>query len=534
MSVGETAGELSTRAARAASLTNDPIWRAFEAVPFLGPNLVAARQVAAVIDGVAQDAVGPLVEVAGAVKLKDFRPINGGIDFRPLVAARPQVAAASVALVSATEQVSAIDTSATLPVVHDAVVQLSAEVTKASGSVSDIDRAVRLLPSMLGASGPRDYLLLFQNPAELRATGGIPGAVVMIHTEGGQITLTQQASSADFQVFTTPVLPLADDTRGLYGDIAGEYIQDVNLTPNFPQSALLAREMWRLQFGVEADGVLSIDPVALSYLLRATGPITLASGDVLTPDNAVQLLLSDVYARYENPARQDEFFAAAAASVFSAVSSGEAEPVQLVNALAQAGGEHRVLVWNSREEDQAVVADTTLAGRLPVSDDSATRFGVYLNDATGAKMGMYLEMQVALGQVTCRKDERPNFGVSVTLRNTAPADAASTLSDYVTGGGVYGVSPGNVKTVLTAYGAPGMQNLGVTRDDRVVPYHPATDSTYPVSSIAVELGPGESTVLHFGWLGLEPSSAPIVAQLTPGIHLHDTRELELGCESALW
>jgi hypothetical protein len=531
---GRTAGQLSGHASRAASLTSDPIWRAFEVVPVLGANLTAVRELAAVVDDVSRNAMSPLIKLAGAIELSDLKPVDGAIDLQPLLGARPQVAAARSALAASLMHVKAIDTRETFDVVTHAAGQLRTAVTEAAQSVDAVDRAVRLVPNMLGAAGPRNYVLLFQNPAELRSTGGIAGAVAMLHMENGKIELTQQASSADFPHYQTPVLELPEETRGLHGDITGEYIQDVNLTPDFPLSAQLAREMWNRKFGVQADGVISIDPVALSYLLKATGPITLPTGDVLTAENAVHLLLVDAYARFRKPADQDAFFAAAAASVFSAVSSGNADPKALITALARAGSEHRVLVWNASAEDQAVLADTTLAGGLPVSDSETTRFGVYLNDATGAKMDTYLDVQVALGQVTCRKDARPNYGLSVTLKNTAPADAAIALPAYVTGGGGFGVTPGNVKTVLSVYGVPGMQNLGVTRDGAVVGYHPATDSTYPVSAVSVELAPGESAVLEFGWLGDKPDKSSLIAQMTPGINTNETRELDSSCESALW
>ncbi|TFB95890.1 DUF4012 domain-containing protein [Cryobacterium sp. HLT2-28] len=529
-----TAAELGRHLESAASLTGDPIWRAFEALPVVGPTLAAVRQFATVADDVARGAVRPLAEVAGAVQLADLKPVGGAISLKPLVDAQQQLAAANAALVAANKAVARIDTSATLPVVRDARVQLSAAVDNALKSISNANRAVQLVPNMLGRSGPRNYVLLFQNPAEPRATGGSPSALALLHTENGQISLARQASSNDFPPYEKSVLDLPTETRGLYGDITGQYIQDVNLTPNFPQSAMLAREMWKRQFGVEADGVISLDPVTLGYLLRATGPIMLATSDVLTADNAVQLLLTDVYARYEDPAEQDAFFAAAAASVFSAVSSGNADPKALIEALAQAGSEHRVLVWSAHAEDQALLADTTLAGGLPVSDASGTRFGVYLNDATGSKMGVYLDTNVDLGQATCRNDKRPSYGVSVTLTNTAPADAATSLSDYVTGAGFYGVPPGNVKTVLSVYGAPGMQNLGVTRDGAVIDYHPATDATYPVSSLGIELAPGESAVLHFNWLGDRADSASLIAQMTPGIHTTETGVANVTCESPLW
>ena len=530
---GKTAKSLAAHASKAAGLTSDPVWRSFESIPVLGTNVTAVRELAAVVDDVSRGSITPLADLAGTMELSDFKPVDGSIDLRPLVEARPMVAAASAALAASEKSVQGIQTVDAFEVVRTAAEQLEAAVTEAAASVDVLDRAVRLAPNMLGAAGPRNYVLLFQNPAELRATGGISGAVALLHMENGNMELAQQASSADFPMYDEPVLELPAETRGLFGDITGQYIQDVNLTPNFPLSAQLAREMWTREFGVQADGVISIDPVALSYLLKATGPITLPTGDVLTAENAVELLLVDAYARYENPADQDAFFAGAAASVFSAVSGGDADPVALITALARAGEEHRVIVWNADEADQAVLAGTTLAGGLPISDADTTRFGVYLNDATGAKMDTYLDVQIELGQNTCRKDERPNYGVEVTLTNTAPADAATSLPVYVTGGGAFGVTSGNVKTVVAAYGAPGMQNLGMTRDGAAIPYHPATDSTYPVSAASVELSPGESTVLHFGWLGEKPFAGDLLTQVTPGVNSIETRIMKTGCEFPL-
>ncbi len=53
-------------------------------------------------------------------------------------------------------------------------------LAKVSLTTATAARAVRLLPPMLGADGPREYLLLVQNNAEQRATGGIPGSVVQL------------------------------------------------------------------------------------------------------------------------------------------------------------------------------------------------------------------------------------------------------------------------------------------------------------------------------------------------------------------
>ncbi|RJT91030.1 DUF4012 domain-containing protein [Cryobacterium melibiosiphilum] len=525
----QSVNELQDHSTTAASLTSDPIWRAYEVLPWLGPNLTAVRELADVVNNVAQDAVGPLATVAASVDLEAFKPVDGALNLQPLVDAQGDVARASTALTAAGTQAARIDTRNTLDVVTDAATQLQTTVATTATTIASLNRAVQLLPAMLGADGPRNYVLLFQNPAELRAGGGIPGALALIHTENGRIELAEQANSGDFPRYDSPVLPLSPETQGIYGAITGTYIQNVTLTPNFTTSATLAAEMWRLQFGVTVDGVISLDPVTLSYLLAATGPITLPTGDVLSAENAVQLLLVDAYARYSDPAQQDAFFAAAAASVFEAVAGGSADPVKLIAALAQAGDEHRVLVYSAHEEEQSVLLQTTIAGALPVSTDLVKRLGVYFNDGTGAKMDTYLDVKYAVGQVTCRNDQRPEFGLDVTLTNTAPADAATSLPEYVTGGGSFGITPGNVNTLVSVYGSPDMQNLGVLRDDADVPYHPATDESYPVSTIAVDLAPGESTVLSFDWLGAEPFSGDLEVQSTPIIHLPETETLDFSC-----
>jgi hypothetical protein len=513
----------------AVALTSDPVWLAYEALPALGANLTVVRELADVVKDVAHGAVVPLTEAADGISVEDFKPVSGAIDLGPLVEAQPSVAEASAVLASARRDLSKVDSAMALSQVNQAVQQLHLALNDASDGVDALDRAVRIVPTILGVSGPRNYLVLFQNPAELRASGGISGAVALLHTDGGRLQLVNQVSSAKYERYDAPVLELPIETRGIYGDITGQYLQNVNLTPDFVQSAELAQEMWRLQFGETVDGVLSIDPVALGYLLRATGPITLPSGDALSAENAVQLLLSDVYSRYPETSDQDAFFAAASASVFAAIAGGNADPIALITALAQAGAEHRVLVWSSADAEQAVLADTTLAGGLPVSDSTTQRFGLYFNDATGAKMGTYLDVQTAVGQTTCRNDNRPNYVVDVTLTNNAPADAANSLPKYVTAGGAFGISPGNVSTILYVYGAPGLENLGVTKDGEPLPYLPANDATYPVSSLTVELAPGETVSVRFNWLGESPFDGGLELQMTPVIHRNETIKLDAIC-----
>jgi hypothetical protein len=259
--------------------------------------------------------------------------------------------------------------------------------------------------------------------------------------------------------------------------------------------------------------VLSLDPVALSYLLTATGPITLPTGDVLSSENATQLLLNEVYQRYERPADQDAFFQAAAASVFGALSTGSADPVRLVSALAQAGDEQRLLIWNADQAEQSVLDGTTLQGDLPRTDADQTAFGVYLNDGTGSKMDYYMTLGTGVGWCT-DTESSPDATITVTLRDDAPADAAS-LPAYITGNGGFGVQAGLTETVAYLYLPEGAElvSSGASGGGSESGFGTGTDRGRTVLIWRTVLAPGEEATATIRVR--TPYTASLIAQTTP-------------------
>ncbi|PKI90845.1 peptide synthetase [Actinomycetales bacterium SN12] len=444
-SAAELIREVSADTAAARDLTNDLVWKAGEQLPWVGPQLAAVSSVAATLNDVASDALTPLASAAASFSLDSIRPRNGSIDlstFRELEGAASESASGMAAAASV---VGSIDPAPLVGPLRDAVDEITSLLRRAHVAADALNRTAALFPPMLGADGPRDYLIVFQNNAEWRSLGGIVGAMALVHTENGQLTLSAQAASSDFPRYDDPVVPMTDDEIRLFGRQPASYVQNVTQIPDFTRDAPIVQAMWQRQTGTTIDGVISLDPVALSYLLEATGPISLPTGDELNAENAVQLLLNEVYLRYEDPRQQDAFFAAAASSVFSSLTTGSVDPAALVTALGRAGEEHRLMIWNAAPEEQSVLDGTTLQGILgPIAPDEA-EFGVYLNAGTASKMDYY--MQVGAGVESCTSGEGT---LRVTLRSSAPADAAS-LPTYITGSASFGVPPGEVETIAYIY-----------------------------------------------------------------------------------
>jgi hypothetical protein len=117
-----------------------------------------------------------LLDVALTLRPAELAPTEGTINLEPIQRISPLLQQADDAVQQAGRTMAGIDRSAVLAPVGDAVLTLWRKLDQAAEVTEPGARIARLLPPMLGASAPRTYLVVFQNPAEPRATGGIFGS----------------------------------------------------------------------------------------------------------------------------------------------------------------------------------------------------------------------------------------------------------------------------------------------------------------------------------------------------------------------
>lgn len=501
-----TVTKLREHTSSARKESEDPLWTLASGLPWVGPNLSAISEVARSADDVASLGLSPLVSIYGSLNWNALVPANLGSNLGPLEAAAPGVTSAAYTVRASAERLQEIDSSHLLPQVAGPLRQTTKELTQATNALDSAADAATIAPGMLGADGPRNYLLMIQNNAEARASGGIPGALAILTLDHGKLALGAQSSAGDVGVMT-PTMPVDPQQQQIYSTRLGKYMQDVNLTPDFPTAAATAQAMWEKKTGQRVDGVVSIDPVVLGYILQATGPVEIAGPELeaveaaglpteLTGSNVVPTLLSDVYAKIQQPKLQDAYFAGVAKEVFSSLANGKGEAKGLISGLTRGTDEGRVLVWSADASEQSVIANYTLSGSVSGSSVSPAQFGIYFNDGTGAKMDYYVKRTVQLIK-ECPADGYEQVTVRVTSTNTAPADAEKSLPDYVTGGGAFGVKPGTVQTNIAAYG-PVQANVESAKvDGQKTPFAPYLHANRPVGVVAQQLAPGESKTLEF-------------------------------------
>jgi hypothetical protein len=287
--------------------------------------------------------------------------------------------------------------------------------------------------------------------------------------------------------------------------------------------------MYRQRSGRAVDGVLATDPVALAYLLGATGPVDLPGGGRLTAATAVRQLLSEVYLKIAAEADQDAFFAGAAKAVLDKLVGGVPVSSSLVQALSRATSERRLLAWSAHPAEQAEIARTPFAGTLPERDGAHPTVGVFLNDGTGAKLGYYLSRSVTLETGRCLDDGSRPLRLTVTLGSSAPR---SGLPRSVTGLSLAG--EGVLRTNLLVYAPTGGSPVAARQDGAEVDFGTGYEKGREVAVFAVDLAPGAtSTVvvdLQTAPLETKGSVEPRLIT-TPGITPWTTRlQPGRGCE----
>ncbi|CAH0165535.1 hypothetical protein SRABI98_01136 [Microbacterium sp. Bi98] len=525
----DTAATLSARIAHHAGsahdLTSDPIWSGFGLLPWLGPNFSAVSDVAEIADDVASDALVPVLAAAEELDLASLGLSGGVVDLTPFAQIEPPLAEASATLTSAETRALDIDAGATIPPLADAVREMRSAVTQAATVVGALHGASALLPSMLGGEGPRNYVLAMQNNAELRSSGGIIGAIALLHAENGRITLVQQASVPDFPSLDTP-LPLSESTVALFEDSPGRYMQNLTSIPDFTEAGPAIAARWQNRFGHPIDGVIAVDAVMTENLVAATGPLTFGPFSA-TKDTVVGLLISEIYASVPDPAAQDEIFSQAAGALLSAALT-EAAPKDLVAALAESADEGRIRIWSAHEDEEAILSASTLGGALP-EDGPQTHVGVLFNDTTGGKMDFYADAAITTSIGTC--DGEPTTQVTVTWKNDAPADAGTALPPYVTANGFYGVPAGSTRTLITVYGPEGATPSHIDRDGEEVSVQTALLGSRSAVQHEVLLAPGESSTITVEYQGTGAGERLTVVDHTPMVTAPDVSREQLRCAS---
>lgn len=484
-------------------------WSIAARLPFLGDDVRALRTVTASLVSTTEKSLPPLVKVSGEVELDSIQPRDGRFDLAPLGRLAPVIQSSRTSFRQETAPLLELDTAHLVGPLGKAVRRAQRQIGRVDDVLRRAGQAAAIVPSLL--DGRHRYLAVFQNNAETRATGGLPGAWSVLDIDDGRITIRRQGAGSAVRG-SSPVARLSPVDRAAFGENLVTDLRDSNLTPDFPRAGRLQQQLMARYAGEQVDGVIALDPVTLGYLLKGLGPVSVGPF-TLTPDNAVDVLLNQVYIRYDQPAEQDAFFSAVTRTIFSRLSSGRFDAAELVKAMTRSAQEGRLLVWTSDATVQRRLDKTPVAGRLP-SSDSTPAIGVYLNDATRAKMEYYLDTSFGAKALRCTAAGGQTYRVTMRFDSKAALDA-SELPPYVRGTGF--APRGTILLNIDVVGTPGGTTPVIEYQGKRTEVQPQTIGGRPTSRVAIVIEPGKTVTLTALLASAPGQDGPTLFSTTPTV-----------------
>ncbi|UEA57829.1 DUF4012 domain-containing protein [Gordonia otitidis] len=422
------AGDADAAARDARDTSGNPVWSAVAAIPGLGSPLKSVHEMAESVADLTSQVLVPSAELADTISPSKLREDGNAVNLQPLAAAQPKLEGIAGNATRIDDHVQHISGSWLGPV-SDAREQLVDQVGETARFVQGTNVAAKIAPGMLGLYGPRNYFLAMQTPSESRATGGLVGGFAILRADDGRISAPQLGQNSDLEDPRTRQVDFGSDYNALY-DWTRPYtdFRNSNISPNFPDTARIWIANWKEQTGQQLDGAVALDPIALSYVLKVTGPVTLADGEKITADNVVPITLSTSYERFaDNNTARKLYLQAISKAVIDQIGTMRGNSGALLEALGHGVQERRIMVYSTHKQEQEVLETTALGHQLP--DSSAPFMDVTVGNIAGNKIDYYLRREISYTAGECSGDTRDSTA-TIKLTNTL---TDLSLPDYVIG-----------------------------------------------------------------------------------------------------
>ena len=496
------------RTGHARQVTSEPVWRFASRLPLIGDNLLLGTGLARSVDQLSQDVLPGTLRAADLlIALRQRR--GGAVELAPFGASAAPLRASAHAVVKVQSDLRTLDRLHVVGLLRDAKNQLGSRVDRLTSSLIGASVAAEVIPSLLGERTPQRYFLALQNNAESRGSGGLIAAFGLVTAHNGSLTLERTGVNDELVNPPSAPLTLDRDFRARYGSSESDRVWlNANESPDFPTTGRIVTSLWNATQPQHVSGVVALDPVAIAYVLRATGPLTLEDGTKLSAEKVADFTMRKLYEIYpddRDTPRRTAFLRQLLRLAFQRLTAETSDPAALAEQLGRAVLEGHLQVYSADATVQAALSTTRIAGALPVNRDNV--LGVVTQNLAGGKLDYYLRRKIRYSATRSGNDvdvgdgqgTRPELRgqLSVTLRNTAPSIG---LPPYVTkradrpADARYPV--GQNRLWVSVYLGRGAQLASATVDGRRIGMTSEREKGLTVLSTQLNIDPGTSVTLH--------------------------------------
>lgn len=331
-------------------------------------------------------------------------------------------------------------------------------------AVTDIKPVLEVIPEVAGINEEKTYLVLFQNDAELRPTGGFMTAYGILKVDKGRVhhEKSDDIYSLD-QKFNSRLKPprLISDYLPL---VYYWHMRDMNLSPDFPTSMATFMEHYESISSEpqNIDGIVAVDTQVLTDLVKILGPIDVPGFGTFTADTDPRCDCPQVIYELEDFATRPVAYIRTDRKSFLGPmmqtllvkaygSPKEVWPLLFQTVINNVNQKH-VLFYMFDDHIQQAGNQVGITGQMkPFEGDY-----LHINDTNfgGAKSNLFISQEVE--QVITPTDNGTNKEVTITYKNPAPPSNCNLEAGQLCLNGTYR----GVVRVYVPKGSTIQQNLG--------------------------------------------------------------------------
>ena len=470
----------------------------------LVPGLAQNRNTSAEVVESASAAANAAADALAIIDLDRLRISAGTVDLAALTDLQQPLADLSATVDDLRVVLDEADSPWLVAPIQNRLATVTTRADQAAHQAKALAATAEIAPAMLGADGPRTYLLAFVNTAEARGTGGLMGNWSEVTVDNGTMRVTDNGRSADLQT---------DSLRDLRLDVSPEYLtrystygaagaangggvvpkfwSNVTMPADMANTASPIAQMYEQATGQAVDGVFVIDPAGLGALVDVVGSIDVPQLDrSFNGDELRDFLLLEQY-DLEESEREDLLESITEITIKSVLSDKLPKPQDLVSELANPALHGHISGWATRPDEEQLFEMVGMDALLPVTTTSGTdALAIVNNNASGNKIENFLERTIDYRPIVDQNTGVTTATLTIELTNTAPTVG---YPDYVIGN-IIDAPIGTNRMLVDVYSKLDVDAIRLDGDDTEVSMAP--ELGYTVYRTLLSIPPGKTAVLE--------------------------------------
>jgi Protein of unknown function (DUF4012) len=378
--------------------------------------------------------------------------------------------------------------------VEDRFEEVRQQMFEASSAARRAATSLQVLPSIMGRTEKRRYLLVFQTPSEARGTGGLIGHYGVLAADEGRVSLELVGPYADLPEVPRGAVTAPRWFAQKYGPTSSlRQWSQANMSAHLPTVAGVLLDMYEVARGQRLDGVIAMDPIALAEMLEGTGPIRTLDDIELNAQNARQVLLHDTYVRFDGePAAQSAYIGSIIRSFWESATGPEIDVAEFLRGIVDAASTTHLKIVVDDAAARSSLAELGVDGGFTDGPNVQMVFG---NNVAANKVDFFLNRTQDTDLVIMGNGDI-EVQTTVEVRNEAPTAGPRTLLGPSIVGDIAGLNRMYVNFLLPksaqvrSFYLDGKRRFPITSEE----------AGYPTPWEILELAPGEVATFEINYL----------------------------------